>query len=302
MHIKSDKDFSAGLAETALCKLIRDSDIEVTLNEDGSMPFEKFHEMLLVSGPVPSNSTVSTFFVKDINGKTLTLNFSPTAFIREVKKEVSQRTHVPEHVLVLVYAGKVLEDEKTLDVYGIRPESTLHLLVRMPGGKMFHLCADDMAPEWDYDFTNKVDTKTYYRGGEVYHRPCGWKRLAIKVLNRYDDNTWLGVQGNRTWSSNGEWPVSYHGTGYHQGMSIATEGFNLTKHKRFSYGHGVYSSPDITTAFQYASEFYYEGEMYKVVIQNRVNPATLQRNGNIWVSPTSDDVRPYGMCIRKCAV
>ena len=36
-------------------------------------------------------------------------------------------------------------------------------------------------PEYDYDFTNVKDTETYYRGGEVYERPQGWKRYALKV-------------------------------------------------------------------------------------------------------------------------
>ena len=36
-------------------------------------------------------------------------------------------------------------------------------------------------PKFDFDFTDLKDTEKYYRGGEVYERPCGWKRYALKV-------------------------------------------------------------------------------------------------------------------------
>ena len=36
-------------------------------------------------------------------------------------------------------------------------------------------------PRFDYDFTNLRDTETFRRGGEVYERPCGWQRFALRV-------------------------------------------------------------------------------------------------------------------------
>lgn len=36
-------------------------------------------------------------------------------------------------------------------------------------------------PTFDYDFSGLQDTETYYRGGEVYERPSGWYRFALKV-------------------------------------------------------------------------------------------------------------------------
>ncbi|KAI3370975.1 hypothetical protein L3Q82_023629, partial [Scortum barcoo] len=64
----------------------------------------------------------------------------------------------------------------------------------------------------NYDFTYLRDTETYYRGEEVYERPCGWQRFALKVLHKYEDNKWLGTRYRSTASVPGEWPVSYHGT------------------------------------------------------------------------------------------
>lgn len=36
-------------------------------------------------------------------------------------------------------------------------------------------------PPFNYDFTHLKDTETYFRGGEVYERPCGWQRFGLKA-------------------------------------------------------------------------------------------------------------------------
>ena len=129
----------------------------------------------------------------------------------------------------------------------------------------------------------------------MYKRPCTWQRYALKVTGKFGSDTWLGST-----DAPGEWPVSYHGTGYHNCLSIADEGFKLAKGVRFAYGRGIYSSPNVATAEMYAKEFTSkDGERYKVVIQSRVNPANLNKFGDYWVSPRDEDLRPYGLCIKK---
>jgi len=114
------------------------------------------------------------------------------------------------------------------------------------------------------------------------------------VADKYGSNTWLGSS-----NKSGEWPVSYHGTGYHNCLSIADEGFKLAKGIRFAYGRGIYSTPNIETAEMYAKEFSKNGHRYKVVIQSRVNPVNLEKFGDYWVSPRDEDMRPYGICIKR---
>ena len=81
-----------------------------------------------------------------------------------------------------------------------------------PTGKTFIIDENEFfAPQYDYDFTKLKDIETYRRGGEVYERPCGWFRFGLKVLDKYDGNTWLGTTYRSTQSVPGEWPVSYHG-------------------------------------------------------------------------------------------
>ncbi|CAM4844016.1 unnamed protein product, partial [Rotaria magnacalcarata] len=87
---------------------------------------------------------------------------------------------------------------------------------------------------------------------------------------------------------------------------ISKDDFNLTRGKRFQFGQGIYTAPDINVAEKYARQFSYQNERYLVVSQNRVNPATLikisaDQTGvmEYWINPSDQDVRPYGVCIRK---
>ncbi|CAF4011210.1 unnamed protein product [Rotaria sp. Silwood1] len=175
------------------------------------------------------------------------------------------------------------------------------------------LDSTSLAPHFDYDFTNIVDTEEVFtRGNYPYERPCGCKRIALNVTGRYGyDDRWLGMTG----TDPEEWPVSYHGTGKHNAMSIVEEGFKLSKGDRFKFGKGIYSTPELEVAKLYANEFEHEGQKYFVLFQNRVNPKHLKviskeetEIGTYWLSSKGPDdtddtiselIRPYAVCIFK---
>lgn len=49
-------------------------------------------------------------------------------------------------------------------------------------------------PAYDFDFSTLTDDgKEYKRGDYIYNRPYGWKRIALKVKGKYEDNVWLGA-------------------------------------------------------------------------------------------------------------
>ena len=89
---------------------------------------------------------------------------------------------------------------------------------------------------------------------------------------------------------------------WNRGGSIAQEGYDLSKGKRFRYGRGIYSTPSIDVAAMYAHRFEHEGERYQLVFQNRVRATDLKvidsGVGEYWVQPHEDFIRPYGICIR----
>ncbi|CAI2166352.1 14749_t:CDS:2 [Funneliformis geosporum] len=242
-------------------------------------------------------------FVILLNGKTATLKVKFTMTIYQFKLLIQDKQDIPPNYIRLIFAGKQLEDGRTLGSYNIQNSSTIYLLMRLDGGSptLLYLLPNHLAPEFDYDFTNKNDNgKTFVRGKFEYKRPCGWKRIALNVLDKYENDIWLGVEGRKSST------ISYHGTAKHNCKSIAEEGYDLCKCKRFVFGYGIYSTPDIDVASSYATKFIHEGDTYKVVFQNRVNPNNLVRVtkeetgfGEYWISSSGADLRPYGICIKK---
>ncbi len=169
-----------------------------------------------------------------------------------------------------------------------------------------------------FEITSKQDL----RGGEIYYRPVGWIRYALKVEYCYPDtNMWLANDGNPN-----EWAVAYIGFKTSPLRTLQQKLFRngildpfITNSKQLKYVNledvnprslrcgetcniGIICTPKPEEAEKHTPEFILNDLKYKMLLQCRVNPKRIRipkGTRDLFIINNSINIRPYGILIKQ---
>lgn len=73
-------------------------------------------------------------FIKTLTGRKQPFNFEPENQVLAVKQALQEKEGIQVEQIRLIYSGKQLADDRTLDSYNVPAGATIHMVLQLRGG------------------------------------------------------------------------------------------------------------------------------------------------------------------------
>eukprot|EP00554_Chaetoceros_debilis_P006790 CAMPEP_0194073284 /NCGR_PEP_ID=MMETSP0149-20130528/772_1 /TAXON_ID=122233 /ORGANISM="Chaetoceros debilis, Strain MM31A-1" /LENGTH=78 /DNA_ID=CAMNT_0038753287 /DNA_START=84 /DNA_END=320 /DNA_ORIENTATION=+ len=74
-------------------------------------------------------------FIKTLTGRKQSFNFEPDNQVLAVKLALQEKEGIQVDQIRLIYSGKQLADDRTLESYNISAGATIHMVLQLRGGR-----------------------------------------------------------------------------------------------------------------------------------------------------------------------
>ena len=332
---EEDEDlFVLGLLSNNLEEIGIETAIEKDINEDKQDAAATCLQYITSGLGLKKKYDLKFDFDEERNNELLNDKNEFEIFKKNLKKKLSKDYNIPEdkiivtfpqkgsfHVQVIFqsdlfndlnledFKQKFKEDSEFKELQNLKE---IHSDVILGGGKLSQKFLDKRG--------NRVSGwgENEYRGGRKYNPPLGWIGIGLNVLNKYENDEWIGCN-----NSPGEWCVAYHGVGrflessdnvkdvtgkiikgtFKAGQNQVHRNCENINKPGTKVGEGVYCTPNVDTALQYSGKSEINGKIYQTVLMVRVKPKAIREcedSGDYWVvNGTTDEIRPYRI-LYKC--